>query len=508
MEYLFGIIILLGALVFFHELGHFLVAKYFGVKVEVFSLGFGTKLIQKKIGETQYCISLIPLGGYVKLYGEDPTSKIKGPDASRSFANQSVWRRIGIAAAGPTANIVLAILVFVCIEMFGLEKVITGHLAFVQKGSQAWELGLRPGDEITHVNGKELVRWQQDFLGVVQKSVDQKVHLTVQRQKQSLDVEFIPQLEAQWNMFCEKPEVGVLQGVSVMGANTRVGLSDPDSIAAQAGFETGDLILSLNNISVKYWYELENYLLNIAQKELVFEVEREGKAQKIQLKLLPEYFLLSEKQKQRLLGLFPYELFLREDVAPDTAAYRAGLQSGDRLVSMNDEPLQSWDQMTEMIQKSGKEKGQFYLTYERAGDLTTVQVFPTKLAEKHPCGVEEESYKLGILSNMSDIYQPPKVKPYQELNPIKALSSASVKSVGMMLMIFKSVGKMITGQIPLKPMGGPILIGKIAGDQFKEGVFPFLVLLAMISLNLAVLNFLPIPVLDGGHLLLFARSEE
>ena len=112
MEYLFGIIILLGVLVFFHEFGHFIVSKFFGVKVEVFSLGFGPKIVKKKMGETQYCISLIPLGGYVKLYGEDPTAPIKGADAKRSFSNQPVWNRIAIAAAGPIFNFILADIFF------------------------------------------------------------------------------------------------------------------------------------------------------------------------------------------------------------------------------------------------------------------------------------------------------------------------------------------------------------------------------------------------------------
>ncbi|MBI4041371.1 MAG: RIP metalloprotease RseP [Deltaproteobacteria bacterium] len=503
MEYLFGILILLGALVFFHELGHFLVAKFFGVRVEVFSLGFGPKLVKKKVGETQYCLSVLPLGGYVKLYGEDPTQKLTGKDANRSFSNQPVWRRIAIAAAGPFANVVLAIVVLFIIEMAGLEPVVKGHVAKVIPHSQAWKLGLRSGDEIIEVNGHPLIRWQEDFLGRVGKSIGREVTLTVRRDHAPLNIPFTPEVEEQWNMFCEKPATGVLKGISVIGANASIGITRADSFAAKAGFETGDLVLSLNGVPVTYWYELKHYLSNIAQSELKFVVKRNEKTLDVLMKLPPEYFLLSSEQKEKFLGLHSYELFITQDVVPDSPAYKAGLQVNDRLVAMNNEELTSWDHLSQLVQVYGKDPGHFRLTYDRAGDLYIVQVFPTKVVQDHPCGVKEEKYQIGLLMNGQDMFVPPKTSFYQQKNPILAVWSAKKKSFLMAGAILKSIGKMLTGNIPLKAIGGPILIGKVAGDQLKEGIFPFLMLLAVISINLAVLNILPIPVLDGGHLLLF-----
>ena len=156
-----------------------------------------------------------------------------------------------------------------------------------------------------------------------------------------------------------------------------------------------------------------------------------------------------------------------------------------------------------MIQTYGKNTGSFYLTYDRGGALNKVQVFPTKTVAPHPCGGEQETYQVGMMLDTEKTYVPLKLEKYQELNPAKALYSATGKSFGLGWMIFKSVGKMLQGKVPLKAMGGPILIGKIAGDHLKQGVAPFLALLAMISINLAVLNLLPIPVLDGGHLFFF-----
>ncbi|MBI3017709.1 MAG: RIP metalloprotease RseP, partial [Deltaproteobacteria bacterium] len=195
MEYLFGIVILLGALIFFHEFGHFIVAKLCGVRVEVFSLGFGTKLIKKKIGQTEYCLSLIPLGGYVKLYGEDPTEPVK-TDAKHSFSKQPVSRRIAIAAAGPFFNFLLAVGVFFIMEVGGLEKVVAPTLAHVTPGSQAWELGLRPNDRIIKVNGASQIRRYDGFLAEVAKAHRQNkpVSIIVQRKEETFTTaSFVPQ---------------------------------------------------------------------------------------------------------------------------------------------------------------------------------------------------------------------------------------------------------------------------------------------------------------------------
>src|SRR3989344_1879981 len=243
MEYFFGIIILLGALIFFHEFGHFIISKWCGVKVEVFSLGFGPKILKKKIGETEYCLSIIPLGGYVKLYGEDPTESVTGRDAKRSFSNQHVSKRIAIAAAGPGFNILFAILVYFIIEVGGLEKVISPYLAYVKPGSPSWEAGLRSGDKIVEANGKRVVRWQEDFLTEIGKQAGNPVALTYVRKGQTLKTQVVADKEDGWNLFCEKIEVGVLKGVSIRAAAPVVGITDQDSLAAQAGLQTGDEIL-------------------------------------------------------------------------------------------------------------------------------------------------------------------------------------------------------------------------------------------------------------------------
>ncbi len=502
MEYLFGVVILLGVLIFFHEFGHFLVSKFFGIKVEAFSIGFGPKIIKKKIGETTYCLSLIPLGGYVKLFGEDSLTPIKGPDSKRAFSNQNVWKRILVAGAGPGFNLLLAVIVFFVIAVCGLEKIIVPKLTDILPNSQAWNAGLRSGDELLSINGKKINRYDE-FLAEVaaypKHPHEQK--LTVQRQGQPVDILFTPLVKENWNMFCEKEPQGTLDGIVMAAATPVVGFTDPNSWAAKMSFKNGDQVLSLNGVHVTYWKDLKEYLLNIAQHELTFIVDREGKEMTIAATLPPEYFLLTHDQKERYLGLYSYDFFVKDAFPETSAGHRAGLQVGDRFVAMNDKPILDWEQFRNGVQTYGKDPGHFYLTYERNGQLNRVQLSPVKTIAPHPCGVDEEFYQIGIMIK-SDL-QPPQMKRYFVLNPVKALYYSVEKSAMLTVLVFKSVLKIFQGTVPLKAVGGPVLIGKIAGDQLKQGLYQFLALLAMISINLAVLNILPIPILDGGHLFFF-----
>lgn len=502
MEYIFGIIILLGALVFFHELGHFLIAKYCGVKVEVFSLGFGSKLVKKQIGETEYCLSLIPLGGYVKLFGEDPARPVTGEEARRSFSNQPVGKRFAIAAAGPVFNIIFAIAVYFIIDVSGLEKVIVPHFADVQADSLAWQSGLRSGDTITHVNGRSIERYDQ-FLSALAQNPGKEVSLTGNRRNQPFELKALLQSEEHWNMFCEKERIGVLSGASIVAPQAVLGITNPYSWAGQAGFKNGDKVLALNGVAVQYWHQLKDYLKNSTQRELVFRVERDGKEILLHLSFPAEYFMLTPEQKERFLGFYSYEFFVTEDFREGAPGQKAGLKTGDRLVALNDVEIKSWDEFRENVQAYGKNPGYFSLTYERLGQMSKVQIHPIKTkGSLHPCEEGNDFYQIGIVIDRSSD-APPKVQTHREANPFKALYSATSKSFYMMFVVFKSIGKMIQGKVSLKSMGGPILIGKIAGDQLRQGLYPFLALLAVISLNLAVLNLLPIPVLDGGHLLFF-----
>lgn len=220
-------IILLGILIFVHELGHFLLAKRMGVGVLKFSLGFGPKLIGKKIGETEYLISVLPLGGYVKMIGEDPSDVVSPEDLKRSFQSQPILRRTAIVVAGPIFNLFLAALIFSLTFMTGLP-VITSKIGDVLKESPAASAGLQKGDRIVAINGNPIKRWDEMVM-VIQKSAGIKLTLTVEREGERFDVMVTPEKKKSKTIFGEEKDVGMI-GVAAGGEFIKEYLSPPKAI--------------------------------------------------------------------------------------------------------------------------------------------------------------------------------------------------------------------------------------------------------------------------------------
>jgi regulator of sigma E protease len=210
MSILFAIIAL-GALIFVHELGHFIFAKAFGVGVEKFSLGFGPKIVGKKIGETEYLLSAFPLGGYVKMIGEGEDAEISEEDRHRSFAEQPPLKRMVIVGAGPGFNLLSAYILFIVIYLMGVPAVTT-KVGEVIPGKPAARAGIQAGDVITGVNGKAVDRWDE-FAGIIAKSKIQPLQVDVQRGKAPLKFTMVPEQRSGKNIFGEtvsSPVVGVM----------------------------------------------------------------------------------------------------------------------------------------------------------------------------------------------------------------------------------------------------------------------------------------------------------
>ena len=201
----FPFIAVLGILIFFHELGHFLVAKLFDVKVLKFSLGFGYRLVGKKIGETEYLISTVPLGGYVKMLGEDDeeSEPIPPGDEERAFHNQHVLKRIAIVAAGPLFNMVLALFLFCTLFLISGNHVITPEIGQVREGSPAHKAGLIKGDVIVSIEGKEIESWS-DIKKFVHGHAGKPLVITVKRSDKFLGLTVIPEEAVVKNIFGEE----------------------------------------------------------------------------------------------------------------------------------------------------------------------------------------------------------------------------------------------------------------------------------------------------------------
>ncbi|MBI5745507.1 MAG: RIP metalloprotease RseP [Nitrospirae bacterium] len=206
MQSIFAFVFVLGILVFFHELGHFLIARRIGVKVLKFSLGFGPKLVGRKIGETEYLISSVPLGGYVKLLGEDPTEEMSPEDKGRSFSDQPVGKRIAIVMAGPLFNLILAALIFVFLFMVGIP-LLTTEIGDVIGDSPAMKAGVLPGDKIVAINGKEISLWDE-MKEIIEKNRDQAMTFTVRRGDNRIDLKITPMVVDDENPLKEKVRVG------------------------------------------------------------------------------------------------------------------------------------------------------------------------------------------------------------------------------------------------------------------------------------------------------------
>lgn len=229
--YIIPFVIVLGVLIFFHELGHFLVAKYFGVRVLKFSLGFGPKLAGRKIGETEYLISLFPLGGYVKMLGEDgdePDEPLSPEDEAKSFSNKHVLKRISIVTAGPLFNLFLSLVIFCGFYIVAGSQIMTSEIGQVREGSPADKAGLLKGDLIVSIEGKPLDRWGE-IKDVVQDSAGKPLRFTIKRGGKLLPFTVVPEMSVVKNIFGEDVKTALI-GIVAAGKFRKVALGPLDAI--------------------------------------------------------------------------------------------------------------------------------------------------------------------------------------------------------------------------------------------------------------------------------------
>jgi regulator of sigma E protease len=521
-EYAFAIIFLLGGVIAIHELGHFLFAKWAGIRVDVFSIGFGPKLFTRKWGETEYCLSLIPLGGFVKIYGQDPEEVANDPTPSpdRAFVNKSLGQKVSVLFGGPLFNYLLAIFIFSVLAVAGVQK-LPAMATRVIADTPAYEAGLRSGDAITAINGQPTKTFEE-VVEIIANNPEKELQFSILRSGAAKDLTIRVQKEQALTPYGEQSVAGVLEGLDPFG---REPILATTLDAHPWGFKNGDRITKWDDVAVGSWEDLEDAVSKSMQKQISpvkFSVRRGKEDLDLATEKLDALYRSANGDVHIFLqaaGIFNPELFVQE-VLPGSPAAEAGLLAGDRIISANKKVVHSFEHFRSTIQHAGEDVAkarsaegnvEIYpqavsLVVERKGKTETLVSGVKATKGKDPLGETIVTYTIGLQS-AGKPQMPRNIILERTFNPAKALWLGSVETVNHTVMTIVGLKKLAFGEVSPKTMGGPIMIGKLAGDTFSgRGWMDFLRIMAIISISLGVFNLLPVPILDGGHIV-FAVIE-
>jgi regulator of sigma E protease len=479
-------LLLLGPLVVIHELGHFLVAKFFGVLCERFAIGFGPPLFRYKFGETEYVIAALPLGGYVKMLGETGDEELSEAQRRRSFSGQSPLRRTLIALAGPAMNVLLAIGVMAGVLMTIGWPDLTSKIGTIRPGTPAVRAGLLGGDRIVEIDGQPITRWEE-LRQRISESKGRTLQLQVDRNGQKLALAVTPDVD---------PATGAAAiGIDHGTPQPLLAFPDPDGPGAKAGLRTGDRVVALNGAPIDDMYALR-WQLEKASGPLAIEIERKEAGKPLRVKATVDDGATGAWSSARLGAVeIDFAIVGLGLISPSKSA---GLQRDDILFEVNGVPVTSKHDLEARVQASRGEMLQVKAL--RGGEVLAVDVLPMQ-RQGLPPGSEAQ-WDIGIEAD------PPRmageeVRQYVR-NPFVAVAQASEY---LWVNVVDMFSKLITRQVGMDAVTGPIGIGEIAVNAFQEpGWFTFLYIMALISVNLAIINLLPVPVLDGGHIV-FAAAE-
>lgn len=470
-EKIFIFIVFLAPLIFFHELGHFFFARLFGVRVEVFSIGFGPKIFKYLHKGTEYAISIIPLGGYVKMFGDDPFSEVPLSEEEKkvAFNHKGKFARFWIVFGGPLANFILAYFLYVGL-LAGGEKVPESKLGFVPETSLLYQKGLKTGDTLVRVNDEKISSF--DDLNIKGSEIEV---VTVNRDGELLEIPIDMKLEPFINEF-----MGILSPVR------KPYLLNPKGER---------FFLSLKQGALEENYSLEETFSKFNKKAFVYKfIDNEGNLKIDSSSELELNSLGSETLKDLIqrLNFYPVDLCVR-NVVMASPADKAGIRKADIIVAVNDKYLSSFEDLRNLLQNVSE------------GESVTVKVISGgQYATKSlvPEIKEIDGKKLKIIGIESAVeYVQPKLVTVKAESFSVAILGALDRTWDGIVKTFGGYKKLITREVSLNNIGGPLAIGKVASDSFNISLSMFFRLMAIISINLAIINLFPIPVLDGGHIM-------
>jgi regulator of sigma E protease len=498
-------ILVLALLIFVHELGHFLVAKLFRVKVLRFSLGFGSRLVGFRWGETEYQLSALPLGGYVKMAGDDPTeeaSEVAPEDRGRGFLEQPPWKRALIALAGPAMNLAFPILIYFVVFYFQSTD-LSSRLGQVEPDRPAWAAGLRQGDRITAVDGTP-VRYFGELAELIGPHWEQPVRITFERLGEVRTVEVVPEKMESPSAF--ETEIRGIIGVRPMASAPIVGVAARSTPAGRAGLRSFDRVTEVDGVKVTTYSELEARLVQLlrSHQPIALKVVRDAPAggaagalttyRVFEVELRP-----GEAEDLAALGLGPTDLYVFE-VERGSPADQAGLRRGDRLLEAGGIRLGGWATLERVRRKA--DTAPMTIAFARNGERLERTVEQRKVVRKDEF---DNLQPMELLFGVAHDVRPTSFAegepiPYR-IGPGTALLKALRLVPDNVREIVLALRGLVEGRLSFKSMGGPVMMGDIASRAAEQGWDSFLRVLALISVNLGVMNLLPVPILDGFHIL-------
>ncbi len=518
LSFVFAFVLMLGVLVFVHELGHFLVAKLFDVKVLKFSLGFGPAIgigkwrLAFTRGETEYVVAWLPLGGFVKMLGESPDEEVRElapgesvedlpplepidpADIPRAFNNKPVWQRLLVLFAGPAMNLLLPVVIFTGVLFVGMPRP-EPVIGTIEPGSPAATAGLAAGDRVVAVGGNP-VSWWDDVEDDLRARPGESVPIRVQRGAEQVDASLALEDRAGMDAVGGAAQVG-WSGLGHSRLAAVVGIPAANAPATKTELRSGDRVVAVAGHDVGDWIAFAAaYAAAGSSGDVAMRVER---LESGQTKPVTHELSVPALGSVEALGIVPATVLVA-GTTPDSPAAKAGLVAGDLIVAVDGAPVGSFAAFSELVRAS---RGRaLEITYARGGERHQVSVKPQMLEADTGLGIPEERYLIGITAQGAAVMGAVGVD--RETNPLVSVPRAIGMTAELTKTFLLGLKRLVSGDVSRKQLAGPIGIAEIAHSAFEQGWFAYLTTLILISINLAVLNLLPIPVLDGGQALMIA----
>ena len=509
------IVFTLGILIFIHELGHFLVGRWLGMSVASFSIGFGPALLSFKRNGTCYRLGLIPLGGYVQFVGAHPKDPVPEPFIGGEIFRQPVWRRAAMTLAGPVANLFLAMVAFGLIAYLGVLHP-SSTVGQVEEDSPAWKAGLRSGDVITSIEGESVELWS-DLVSWVKDSGGRELAMEVSRGEEILNVQAVPRqteqggklgiisafLPAVVRVLVESPahkQEGFPQVIRIVSVGLEGGEPVEVSTYEELRRALGELAHSLEKLTLSFTYHRSLVGEEEEVQQVLFEVSLPAHLKKdLQQVELGDHLL-------KAVGFASSPMMIiKEYRSQDSSELEEPeIVLGDIVKSVEGHSVDSYFDFLRVMNSLDRSSPQYTIEVLRGDQLIETKVEGV---------VQREQTQEGAKS----VYGFPLVMVVHALEPaasilkkeglwgsvVVGVKGAWEGTVG----IAQSLWGLVVGKVPLKALGGPIIISHVAQKAASKGLSEYLKILALISLNLFLLNLMPIPVLDGGQLVLLGIEK-